>query len=292
MFRTNQVLAWLLLGVFAPLGSAQNPSEMPPDDATTGEVEPAAFVDARADQRVRAMSDFLAKQQKFRFNVEITYDAVEPDGQKIQLGRRTKVEVLRPNGLRAESQGDRGTNHVSTYDGKYFLLHDRTNNVYARVETPGTLEEFFEFLFDKYGISPPLVDFLVRDVHAAMTGNADSISLLGDAFVAEHECEHIAFSGEALDWQLWIQKGDAPWPRKFVITYKDMDVRPQFMAVFRQWQADAPITAERYVTTPPSGATETPLERFVGDDSDEDEGSNEMGRKTDSESDLQDQQED
>lgn len=271
MPRHRNLLAWLLTGIFASTATAQNPSESPPAEAAADDSAPIAHIDARADDRVRAMSDFLAKQQKFRFNVEITYDAVEPDGQKLQLGRRSKVEIMRPRGLRAESQGDRGSNQVSTFDGEYFLLHDRTNNLFARVKTPGTLQEFFQFLFDKYGISPPLVDFLLRDVHGAMTDNAESISLLGDAFIAEHECEHIAFSGETLDWQLWIQKGDAPWPRKFVITYKDMDVRPQFMAVFREWQADAPITADQFGTTQPAGAAEAPLERFVERDSDEDE---------------------
>lgn len=268
MPRHKNLTVWLLAGFLVSTATAQNPSETPP---AVGESASMAHIDAQADQRVRVMSAFLAGQKKFRFNVEITYDAVEPDGQKLQLGRRSKVEVMRPNGLRAESQGDRGSNQVSTFDGEYFLLHDRANNVYARVKTPETLQKFFEFLFEEYGISPPLVDFLLRDVHGALTDNADSVSLLGDAFIAEHECEHIAFTGELLDWQLWIQKGEAPWPRKFVITYKDMDVRPQFMAVFRKWQSDAPITSDQFATTPPDGATEAPLERFVESDSDEDE---------------------
>lgn len=257
------VSAFSVLGLFlTPVSAQESPAESAPelqaDDA--GDVP---LIDALADQRVRDMSDFLAKQQKFRFSVEITYDSVEPNGEKIQLGRRSRVEVMRPNGLRAESQGDRGWNQLSVFDGHHFTLLDRKQNLYCRVETPDNLDDFFKFLFEKYGVSPPLVDFLLRDVHGAMTDSADSGALLGDAFVAEHECDHVAFSGESLDWQVWIEKGDAPWPRKFVITYKDVDVRPQFMAVFREWRTDATLTAARFEMSPPKEATEVPLERFV-----------------------------
>ncbi len=217
-------------------------------------------IDARADARVKAMSDFLAKQPKLRFSVEITYDAVEPDGQKVQLGRRSRVEVKRPSGLYVDSQGDRGWSQLSVFDGKHFLLHDRLHNLYSRVETPATLEAFFDFLFEKYGAAPPLTDFLLADSHAALTDGAETGALLGDAWVAEKACEHIAFTGPVLDWQLWIEKGDSPWPRKLVITYKDVDVRPQFVAVFREWSADPSLSAARFSTDAPSGATETPLE--------------------------------
>jgi hypothetical protein len=239
------------------------PRESPPPDQT----ESVPQIDTVANQRVKAMSEFLAKQQKFRFNVEITYDAVEPDGQKVQLGRRSIVEVMRPNGLRGETKGDRGSHMLSAFDGKNFLVHDQAHNVYSRVETPATMEEFFDFIFEKYGVSPPLTDFLLKDVHGALTKNAESGALLGDAFVAEEECDHVVFEGENLDWQIWIEKGDQPWPRKFVITYKDVEVRPQFMATFRQWEAGVPLEAARFDTSTPSGASEVPMQRFTDDDS-------------------------
>jgi hypothetical protein len=249
------------------IAAGQEPAATQPSStAGADSSEGRSHIDELADQRVRAMSDFLAKQQKFRFSVEIVYDSVEPDGQKIQLGRRSKAEVMRPNGLRAETVGDRGWNNLSVFDGKHFLLHVRGQNLYSRVETPGTLDEFFKFLFDKYGMSPPLVDFLMSDVHEALTSAAETGGMLGDAFVAEKECEHIAFSGKELDWQIWIEKGSYPWPRKFVITYKDVDVRPQFMAVFREWEANIPLESARFATAAPEGATEVPFERFTANE--------------------------
>lgn len=253
------VYCLLVLGLFSLPVVAQEPPSPEPAAAS----DDVRLLDARATERVRAMSDYLAKQKNFKFNVEIAYDVVEPDGEKTQLGRRSLVDVMRPNGLRVDAQGDRGWNQLSVYDGKYFLHFDRARNLYSRVEVPDSLDAFFDFLFKKYSVSPPLVDFLLQDVYGAMTEKARSGALLGDAFVAERACDHVAFSGEDLDWQLWIEKGDTPWPRKFVITYKDVDVRPQFMAVFRKWQTDVEFAPNQFEASPPSGATEVPLERFL-----------------------------
>ena len=268
MPHPHRILGILVLALIATPLSAQEP---PAVDASGEDADSVAHIDARGDQRVRAMSDFLAGQKKMRFSVEITYDAVEPDGQKIQLGRRSVVEVMKPNGLRAESQGDRGWNQVSVFNGQQFLLHDRTHNVYAQIKTPATLEAFFSDLFERFGTTPPLVDFLLDNVHGALTKNAESVALLGDAFVAQRDCDHVVFSSDLLDWQLWVEKGDQPWPRKFVITYKDVDVRPQFMAVFREWRADESLTAARFATSPPAGATEVALERFAREESTDDD---------------------
>lgn len=251
----------ICLFVSLVLAAAANAQEKVEAVAVEFATSQATLLDAAADQRLRAMSKFLTQQKTFRFNVEITYDAVEPDGQKIQLGRRSLVEVRRPNGLRVDSRGDRGWDQYMTYDGSHFLLHDRAKKVYSRIATPATLDEFFQFLYDELGASPPLVDFLMADPHEALTASAQSSAMLGDAFIAEKPCDHIVFTGEYLDWQLWIEQRDTPWPRKFVITYKDVDVRPQFMAVFRSWETGVKLDAERFDTAPPADATEVPFER-------------------------------
>lgn len=246
-----------MVSLLPAAGQTGQPTSQPTEVAV-------APMDAVADQRVRAMSDHLAGQRSFRFDVEIAYDAVEYDGQKVQLARSSRVEVVRPNRLRVDSRGDRGWSKVNVFDGANFLVHDRSQNVYARVATPATLDEFFDFLFEKYGVSPPVADFLLSDVHSVLTREATSAAVLGDAIVAGKECDHIAFTGDLLDWQIWIEKGDRPWPRKFIITYKDIDVRPQFTAVFRDWETGATPAANAFDATPPAGAAEVPFERFAG----------------------------
>jgi hypothetical protein len=43
-------------------------------------------------------------------------------------------------------------------------------------------------------------------------------------------CGHYAFRQAGLDWQVWIQMGDYPLPRKLVLTTMTDEARPQYTA--------------------------------------------------------------
>ena len=50
---------------------------------------------------------------------------------------------------------------------------------------------------------------------------------IGPSSVGGVTCEHYAFHQEGVDWQIWIQLGEFPLPRKLVITTLTDDARPQ-----------------------------------------------------------------
>jgi hypothetical protein len=58
-----------------------------------------------------------------------------------------------------------------------------------------------------------------------------------------------------------VEKGDQPWPRKVVITYKDIDVRPQFQATMSNWRTGGDLPKSTFDTEPPAGATQVPMEK-------------------------------
>ncbi len=41
-------------------------------------------------------------------------------------------------------------------------------------------------------------------------------------------CHHLAFGQEHIDWQLWIEDGDRPLPRKLVVIYKNDPGVPRY----------------------------------------------------------------
>ena len=67
-------------------------------------------------------------------------------------------------------------------------------------------------------------------------------------------CDHIAFRNAEVDWQIWIQQGDKPVPRKFVITSKRMPGSPQFVSVMSNWQTAPVFTDATFSFVPPKGA--------------------------------------
>jgi hypothetical protein len=65
---------------------------------------------------------------------------------------------------------------------------------------------------------------------------------------------HLAFEGEDVDWQIWIQDGAQPLPLRFVITTKTMKEEPQFTVQLSHWDTQAKIDDSVFQFQPPPGA--------------------------------------
>ena len=67
-------------------------------------------------------------------------------------------------------------------------------------------------------------------------------------------CDHLAFRAPHVDWQIWIQEGKEPLPRKLVITTRDQPNAPQFSVVVTKWNLKPTVTAQTFSVRAPSGA--------------------------------------
>ena len=78
---------------------------------------------------------------------------------------------------------------------------------------------------------------------------------LGSVTVLGVPCEHLAFTLENVDWQIWIEQGARPVPRKIVITYKDEEGTPEYTAIFSNWDFQNKLSDFLFTFEPPPGAT-------------------------------------
>ncbi len=79
-------------------------------------------------------------------------------------------------------------------------------------------------------------------------------------YVGLHEVDgvkshHLAFRQDGADWQIWIQDGDQPLPRKIVITYKDLPGTPQFVAFLDKWNLSDRQPESVFEFKPPPNAS-------------------------------------
>ena len=65
--------------------------------------------------------------------------------------------------------------------------------------------------------------------------------------------DHLAFHQQGVDWQLWVERGDRPLPRKLVITTLDEPSQPQHEAVLT-WDLSPAIDDSLFAFVPPTGA--------------------------------------
>ena len=66
-----------------------------------------------------------------------------------------------------------------------------------------------------------------------------------------------------VDWQIWIQLGDYPLPRKLVITTKTDEARPQHTSVFT-WDLAPSYNDAAFTFVPPAGALRVALPGAAG----------------------------
>lgn len=186
-----------------------------------------AAVDPKADAVLRALSNRNQQMQAAVFRLADTIDEVQPDGRKLQFAHIREFTVVRPDKLKVETTGDVNSRTL-WIDGKTLTVLDRTENVYAQLPDPGTIDEAINLLQEKYNMSLPASDLLTTNLYESMTAACDAIDYIGIGYVGEEPCHHLAFAGGKIDWQMWIAVGDQPMLRKMVITYKNMPGEPQY----------------------------------------------------------------
>jgi hypothetical protein len=156
----------------------------------------------------------------------VTNDDVLDDGQIITDSKSNTLLAVSPNLLRAELKSD-NRDVFLFYDGKNFTVYGKHDNFYATVPAPATTPQLVDKIYTDYGIEVPLVDLFKWGTDQSTIKKITSAFDVGPASVQGITCEHYAFRQEGLDWQIWIQLGDYPLPRKFVIRTLTDDARPQ-----------------------------------------------------------------
>lgn len=214
---------------------------------------PAPKIDAQAEQSLKRMSAFLAGLKTFSFSAEETVEEPRPGGQAVELSNRRRVTVARPNRLAAELAGDSGDRQFF-YDGKTVTLFDRTARVYGTVPAPATIDAMLDDVFQRFGVSVPLADLLFSDPYRILTENVQSGTFIGTHRVGSVRCQHLAFRGAALDWQIWIDAGETALPRRLAIQFKQAPGAPRYAATLEEWNLSPPVADTTFVFQPPAGA--------------------------------------
>ena len=234
------LLAAVATGCRAPdpvaLASEPPPPRIEPElDAGAG------LVDPRADALVRQMSERLARAKAFALEAEELFDEVPEQSPRRQLTSTRRAALRRPDRLVGDVSGD-AMNRSFWYDGKLFSALDKEQNVWASGGVPATVDAALDWVFERTGTVVPLADFLYVDSYARLMGAVQRGEYLGIHEAAGVPCHHLAFEQATIDWQIWIDAGKDPLPRKLVITYKTEDEVPQYTATIRKWNLEAAAT--------------------------------------------------
>ena len=221
-------------------------------------------IQPEADKLLRNMSEFIAKQQKFTVTAENSLEIVLKSGQKIQYTAPASLQIKRPNQLRASRKGDL-VDQDFYYDGKTLTLFSPENGFYATSAAPATIDQTIDMARDKLDVIAPGSDLIYTDSYKMLTQDAVSGFYVGKAVVGGVTCDHLAFRGNEVDWQIWIQEGSKPLPKKYVITSKRVPGEPQFTVYINSWNLAPKLSDATFVFKPPKNAMKIDFLRMTID---------------------------
>ena len=205
-----------------------------------------------AKQILKASTDFLSSQQRFAADTRNSLEILLKTGQKIEFNSTGRQSVQRPNKLRSERSGDL-VEQLFVYDGKSLTLYQPQEKVYAQVAAPATLEEMLDFARIKYDVVAPFGDMLFKNAYDILMDGVTEGIVVGQAVIEGVVCDHLAFRAEFVDWQIWIQQGAQPLPRRIVITTLDLPNAPQFAVTVTRWDLEPKFDAQTFTFTPQAG---------------------------------------
>jgi hypothetical protein len=218
----------------------------------------SAGIAPEARQILKASTDFVASQQQFSTSTRNTLDVVLKSGQKIEFNSTGRQSVQRPDKLRAERTGDI-VHQVFVYDGKSLAMYNPDDKVFSQIGAPGTLEDMLDFARQKLDIVAPASDLIYKNAYENLMEGVTEGTVVGKAVIEGVRCDHLAFRAPQLDWQIWIQEGPQPLPRKLVITTLDLPNAPEFSVTVTEWNLQPTFDAQTFSFTPQAGAREIPF---------------------------------
>lgn len=225
-------IVFVMMTVLPGQGYAQSP-----------EIEP------KADQILQAMSNYLGKLKQFSAQTENSIDVILNDGEKIQYNNPVDLSVQRPDKVRAARRGDIISQEFY-YDGKSLTLYEKDSNCYATVQAPATIEEMLDFARNSLDVYAPAGDLVYRDSYKFLTQDVLSGAYVGLGVVDGVRCHHLAFRSSEVDWQIWIEEGGKPLPKRLIITSKWITGAPQFTVTLKNWNLSPGLSEDDFRFSP------------------------------------------
>jgi hypothetical protein len=243
------LLAGALALVRPATASAQEAA--PPAPATAAQADTPRGISADAKAVLDRMTAYVQGLQAYSIQAHGTRDEVIDHGYKLQHNETASLQVQRPNQMRAEVSGDL-RNRGFYYDGKTITIDSPDDNVYASAPASEKLGTLIGDLLDS-GVELPLIDVLYQATAGTLTEQVRTGQVVGEADIEGVSCDHLAFRQSDTDWQLWVEKGARPLPRKIVITTRHEVGDPQFTATLT-WNTQPKFGPNNFTFAPPKDA--------------------------------------
>jgi len=206
-----------------------------------------------AGKILKAMSDYVMNAKTVSAKFDASIEVITPELQKIQFNSSGTLLSEPPNKVRATRTGGYADAEFF-FDGKTFTVLDKAHNRFAQSTTTGSVDQLISKLRTEYFVEAPGADLLASNPYNQLMAGVLDAKHIGRAVIDGVECEHLAFRNHDVDWQIWIEVGAKPIPRKYVITSKTVAGAPQYTLLVKDWKAGVAVGPDAFSFKVPAGA--------------------------------------
>lgn len=239
--------SWLLIAmlVACPVQAADAPAR------TESQLQAAAVL--------KSMAEYLADLTAFSCTSANRFEAVQPNGQRIEFGATRRISLARPDRLRIEEVAGDGATDLVLFDGKQITMLSADDNVYAQAPQPPSIEDALVYYVRDLRMRMPLALLLSTHVRTELPALAKEIDYVERTQIRGQAAHQIAGRGESVDFQLWIAEGASPLPLRIVITYKLEQAQPRFEADISDWNTSPQFAGNTFQLVLPADARKIPF---------------------------------
>jgi len=222
-------------------------------------IVPSARADESASKILKAMSDYVGSQKIISAAFDSDIEVLTPELQKIQFDSSGRFLLNRPDKMIVSRTGGY-TDVELVFDGKQLSLAGKNANVFMQTDFSGTIDQVVDHLYNKFDAMLPGMDLLTTNSDKELMTDMVDVRHIGRGVVDGVECEHLAARGIDTDWQIWIEAGAQPVPRKYVLTSKTMVGAPQYTLRIRDWKTDVKVADDAFTFKPQKDASKVGFE--------------------------------
>jgi hypothetical protein len=203
---------------------------------------------------LKTMADYVSRQDNLSLKYDTDIEVVTPAVEKIQFSASGDVTMSRPNKFRVSRTGGYADVELIS-DGANVTVYDRGGNRFAQVPGSGSFDQAVDKLRSDASLELPGADLLLSKPYEELMSGVLEAKHIGRGVVEGVECEHLAFRNLDIDWQIWVEVGERPVPRKYVITSKAVGAAPQYTLRLRDWKTGVTPAPDAFAFKPPAGSS-------------------------------------
>ena len=211
----------------------------------------------RGESHSESDDGYVSRQENLSLKYDTDIEVVTPAVEKVQFSASGDVTMSRPNKFRISRAGGYADIELVS-DGSSVTIHDRGGDRFAQVPGGGAFDEVVDRLRATLRLNfPEPISCCRNPMRNSWRGcSRPSISAAASSRVSS---EHLAFRNLETDWQIWVEVGEKPVPRKYVITSKAVGAAPQYTLRLRDWKTGVAPAPDAFAFKPPAGSTRSPI---------------------------------